>query len=73
MEDRFIVKGIDMTSIVEVMTSCNIPTLAKVLDEAIFCYVYDKIENGSGPSDSDNISNLRFLRDGLQNVKDIIK
>nr|DAV78532.1 MAG TPA: hypothetical protein [Caudoviricetes sp.] len=73
MEEKYIVKGIDMTSIVEVMTSCDVSELAETLDEALFCYIYERIDNGSAPSDSDRISNLRFLRDGLIKVKNVTK
>lgn len=73
MGNKYIIKGIDITSVVEVLESCSIPELAETLDEALFCYIYDKIDNGSELSDSNKISNLRFLRDGLLKVKEIPK
>lgn len=61
----------DISSLFEVIDSTDYLILAKVLDEAIFKLIYDRLRNGSCNTDEDDISNLRFLRDGLVGIKNI--
>lgn len=67
--NKVIIGRYDLTSLYEVIDSVNCSDLAKALDEAIFQLVYNRLRDGNSIEDESRISNLRYLRDGLEGIK----